>query len=163
MKTITAHLLEFTLIHYYGSNKSELARKLGMRRNDFSRIYDRCMAGEGGSLTALESLLNLYCTEGFSIDEAMSDYSEGGTAALSEKSCAMCRVEPRALRERLLIESRTADQRAQVFRSAERLIAQIERTFCTTACPIKDTEEETCPCQRLCELVEWIKAQMPDQ
>lgn len=160
MKTVTAHLLEFTLTHYCASNKSELARKLGMRRNDFSRIYDRCMAGEGSSLTALEAMLKLYCSEGYSLDDALRGYIAEAIPASYEMPVRMCKEYPRLLRERLSSQSKAADQQAQISRSAEQFLAQVERAFCTEACALKHSEDDECPCQQLCRMVERLLSQM---
>ncbi len=160
MKTVTAHLLEFTLVHHCGSNKSEFARKIGMRRNDFCRIYDRCMAGEGSSLTALEAVLRLYFAEGYSLDEALCRYVDEAPQASGSASCTMCKEYPRQLRERLSGQSKAADQRAQMFRSADQFLAQVERVFCTEACGLKAVADSECPCKQLCGMVEYIMTQL---
>ncbi len=161
MRTVTAHLLEFTLINYFGKNKSEMARKLGIRRTDFNRIYDRCMRGEGGSQTTIEALLKLYFTEGYSLDEALMGYVEaGGDISPLATARQECESKPRSMRERLSDESKAADRRAQVLRSAEQFMAHLERAFCVEGCTQKGNCAPTCPCQRFCDFVEWMKEQL---
>lgn len=45
MKTVTAHLLEYAVNVVCNGNRSECARKLGVMRPDFNKLYRRCMNG----------------------------------------------------------------------------------------------------------------------
>lgn len=75
MKTVTAHLLEYAVNVVCNGNRSECARKLGVMRPDFNKLYRRCMNG-GNSVTAIEGLLIMFCRDGCSVDEAMRYYVE---------------------------------------------------------------------------------------
>ena len=55
MKTVTAHLLEYAVNVVCNGNRSECARKLGVMRPDFNKLYRRCMNG-GNSVTAIEGI-----------------------------------------------------------------------------------------------------------
>ena len=159
MKTITAHLLEYTLMNHIENNRSELARKLGIRRTDFNRIYDRCMQGEGGSRTTIEALLRLYCNEGYSMDEALSCYSESN-AKSSDNERQFCEERSRQMRLQMSNESKRADQRAQVMRSAEQMLMQIERAFCSRGCNGQESCAKDCPCQRFAEFIAWLQKKL---
>ncbi len=158
MISITAHLLEYTLLHHCGGNKSVLARKMNVRRPDFNRIYERCLSGEGGSLTALEALLRYYYTDKLSLDEALAGYEgELSEGAVRDAVQQECKVNPRRFHDRLLEESKNADRKALVLRSAEQLMSQLERALCQNGCSPKGLCKEIRPCQQLCELVDQVK------
>ncbi len=157
MISITAHLLDYTLECHCGGKKSVLARKMNVRRTDFNRIYDRCTSGAGGSLTALEALLRYYFTDKLSLDEALAGYrGEISAEALREEVQQECRLKPQQFHERLTEGSRLADQKANVLRSAEQLMRQLERALCQNGCSPQGLCKEVCPCQQLCELVERV-------
>lgn len=161
MRTVTAHLLEFTLINHFGRNKSEMARMLGIRRPDFNRIYDRCLRGDGGSQITIEALLKLYFKEGYSLDEAMMGYAgSGGDISQLKTANRECVTKSRSIREQLSDESKAADRRAQVLRSAEQFMVQLERTFCVDSCAQKGECDTNCPCQQFCDFVEWMKTKL---
>lgn len=160
MRTVTAHLLEYTLINHFDNNRSEMARRLGIRRTDFNRIYERCMSGDGGSHTTIEALLRLYFNEGYSLDEALTGYiNAGGAISPLETSRKGCEDKSRTLRERLNGESKAADHRARVLRCAEQFMAQLERTFCAESCT-KDSCSAACPCNRFGDFVEWMEREL---
>ncbi len=160
MKTVTAHLLEYTLVHHCGSNKSELARRIGMRRNDFCRIYDRCLAGEGNSLTALEAILKLYFKEGYSLDEALLGYNSDNLPEQGISPCKLCRDEILRIRTQLSNESKEANRKAQVLHSAEQFLAQLEQAFCLGECIQAEDCSDTCPCRRFCDFVKWMEVEL---
>lgn len=157
MKSVTAHILEYTLRVHFAGNKSECARKLSIRRPDFNRIYDRCIHEEGSSLKVIEGILLLYCTEGYSLDEAMEGYISAGDiltplSAVRPTGASMTDM----IRERIQNASIEADRRAQVLRSASQFLTQLERAFCTEACQGRIRCETNCPCQQFCQFIEKL-------
>lgn len=117
MKSVTAHMLEYTLQVHFDGNRSECARKLSIRRPDFNRIYDRCVNGGGSSLKVIESILLLYCTEGYSLDEALEGYAKSGDmTAYSSMARPVCASMTSMIRARIKTASIEADRKAQVLR-----------------------------------------------
>lgn len=164
MKSVTAHLLEYTLQVHFAGNRSECARKLSIRRTDFNRVYDRCINGEGSSLKVIEGILSLYCTEGYSIDEAMEGYVQGGAlSAASSAAQPACASMTSMIRARIKNASVEADRKAQVLRGASQFMAQLERTFCTSACLERNQCSADCPCQLFCQFVERLGEQLKTQ
>lgn len=161
MKSVTAHILEYTLRVHFAGNKSECARKLSIRRPDFNRIYDRCIHEEGSSLKVIEGILLLYCTEGYSLDEAMEGYISASDM-LTPLSAARptCAGTTDMIRERIQNASIEADRRAQVLRSASQFLTQLERAFCTEACQERARRVTDCPCQQFCQFVEKLDGQL---
>lgn len=161
MRTITAHLLDYTLVNHFESNKSACARSLQIQRTDFNKIYNRCMSGEGNSVTTLEALLRLYLAERYSLDEALAGYLEmAGDGAIIDGRQQEFERKSQIMRQHLADESKAADQRAQLLRSAEHFMAQLERTFCIGNCSACRNGQEACPCQHFCDFVEWIKQKL---
>lgn len=160
MKTVTAHMLEYTLQVHFDGNRSECARKLSIRRPDFNRIYDRCVNEGGSSLKVIESILLLYRAEEYSIDEAMEEYAKsGGELVPSSTARPVCASMTSMIRAKIKNASIEADRKAQVLRSAGQFMAQLERAFCTDGCMQRSHCSSDCPCQLFCEFVDKLNEQ----
>lgn len=160
MKSVTAHMLEYTLQVHFDGNRSECARKLSIRRPDFNRIYDRCVNGGGSSLKVIESILLLYCTEGYSLDEALEGYAKSGDmTAYSSMARPVCASMTSMIRARIKTASIEADRKAQVLRGASQFMTQLERAFCTEECMKSGQCSSDCPCQMFCEFVTKLNNQ----
>lgn len=161
MKSVTAHMLEYTLQVHFDGNRSECARKLSIRRPDFNRIYDRCVNEGGSSLKVIESILQLYCTEGYSFDEAMEGYAKSGGMLVSPSTARpVCTSMTSMIRTRIKTASIEADRKAQVLRSASQFMAQLERALCTDACVKRNQCSSDCLCQVFCEFVTKLSDQL---
>lgn len=164
MKSVTAHMLEYTLQVRFDGNRSECARKLSIRRPDFNRIYDRCVNEGGSSLKVIESILLLYCKEGYSLDEAMEGYAKsGGVLTPASAARPVCASMTSMIRAKIKNASMEADRKAQVLRGASQFMAQLERAFCTEACMQRNQCSSDCPCQMFCEFVTKLNDQLDAQ
>lgn len=164
MKSVTAHMLEYTLKIRFDGNRSECARRLSIRRPDFNRIYDRCVNEGGSSLKVIESILLLYRTEGYSIDEAMEGYANsGGELAPLSVARPVCASMTSMIRAKIKTASIEADRKAQVLRSASQFMAQLEQAFCTEGCMQRGHCSPDCPCQLFCEFVNKLNDQFNKQ
>lgn len=67
MMTITAYLFDYTLRVVFSGNRSECARKLGIRRTDFNRVEQRLHEG-AASVRTVEAILRLFCDMNISMD-----------------------------------------------------------------------------------------------
>lgn len=154
MKSVTAHMLEYTLQVHFDGNRSECARKLSIRRPDFNRIYDRCVNEGGSSLKVIEGILLLYCTEGYSLDEAMEEYAKaGGMMDPSSEARPVCASMTSMVRAKIKTASVEADRKAQVLRGASQFMVHLERAFCTEECMRRNQDASDCLCQVFCEFV----------
>lgn len=165
MKTVTAHLLEYAVNVVCNGNRSECARKLGVMRPDFNKLYRRCMNG-GNSVTAIEGLLVMFCRDGCSIDEAMRYYVEKeGLPFLEQPSdkALVCESLTRDMCKSLSEQSQAAGKKARVLRSAGLFMEQLEYLFCSDACRQKTACAEDCPCRRFAAFVEWMTERMKEK
>lgn len=165
MKTVTAHLLEYAVNVVCNGNRSECARKLGVMRPDFNKLYRRCMNG-GNSVTAIEGLLVMFCRDGCSIDEAMRYYVEKeGLPSLEQPSgkALACESLTRDVCKSLSKQSQEAGKKARVLRSAGLFMEQLEYLFCSDACRQKTACAEDCPCRRFAAFVEWMTERMKEK
>ena len=165
MKTVTAHLLEYAVNVVCNGNRSECARKLGVMRPDFNKMYRRCMNG-GNSVTAIEGLLVMFCRDGCSIDEAMRYYVEKeGLPSLehSSEKTLVCESLTRDMCKSLSEQSQEAGKKARVLRSAGLFMEQLEYLFCSDACRQRTACAEDCPCRRFAAFVEWMTERMAEK
>ncbi len=160
MRTITAHLLEYTLAHHFDANRSRCAKALDIRRTDFNKIFNRCVNGTGSSLTMIEALLKLYHEAGYSLDEAMISYAVSeGDGDIPSVTRHECDKRPQIFREQLSDEYKAADCRVQVLKSAEQMLINLERAFCMGECSMESCVDD-CPCMKFCDFVDWMKTRL---
>lgn len=155
--TVTAYLFEYTLNVLFGGNKSECARKLGIRRTDLNRMQHRFAEG-ATSIRAIESILLLFRQEQYSLDQALRGYmneAEGSADGQAVQDNPL-----RMLREEMAQEWHQAGTRMRLFKSAEAFLAQLEHSFCTVECrELRDCQTE-CPCRRFSELINWLRKEL---
>ena len=165
MKTVTAHLLEYAVNVVCNGNRSECARKLGVMRPDFNKMYRRCMNG-GNSVTAIEGLLVMFCHDGCSIDEAMRYYVEKeGLPSLDQQpeKALICESLTRDVCKSLSEQSQEAGKKARVLRCAGLFMEQLEYLFCSDVCRQRTACAEECPCRRFAAFVEWMNERMEEK
>ena len=156
--TVMAYLFDYTLNVLFEGNKSECARKLGIRRTDLNRIQQRFAEG-ATSVRAIEAIVNLFWKENYSLDHALRGYMSDD-AASSANGQAVPDNPLRMLREEMEREWHQAGTRMRLFKSAEAFMAQLEHSFCTEECrELRDCQTE-CPCKRFSELIDWLRQEL---
>ena len=73
--SVIRFLLEYTVNHVFGGNKSQCARELGMTYNYFSKIYRRTSEGSY-SIRLVEDLLLLFMRMDISLDDCLREYTQ---------------------------------------------------------------------------------------
>lgn len=159
--TVTAYLFDYTLNVLFGGNKSECARKLGIRRTDLNRMQQRFAEG-ATSVRAIESILLLFWKEQHSLDQALRGYMNEASEGSAEGQTAPDNP-LRVLREEMARESHQAGARMRLFKSAEAFMPQLEHSFCTEECREQRDCQTECPCKRFSELIEWLRQELERQ
>ncbi len=157
--TVMAYLFEYTLNVICAGNKSECARKLGMRRPDFNRTEQRFQEG-ASSIRTTEAVLYLFWKEKRSLDEALKGYLFEHPECGDDAAEAICNDMSRVLREKLADERRASDTISSFLKSAEMFMTQITRIFCTRSCKERRNCETQCPCKQFADLVDWLRAEI---
>lgn len=156
--TVTAYLFDYTLNVLFGGNKSECARKLGIRRTDFNRMQHRFAEG-ATSIRAIESIIFLFWKEQHSLDQALRGYMNEGAEGSVDRHAALDNP-LQMLREEMAQEWHQAGTRMRLFKSAEAFMAQLEHSFCTEECrELRDCQTE-CPCKRFSDLISLLHQEL---
>ena len=160
MATITAYLYEHTLNVLCAGNKSECARKLGIRRTDLNRLDHRLKEGSN-SVRLIEAILVLFWQEHHSLDQALLGYLGDG-AQMNEKRSApeVSSTALRMVRNEMTQEWQSAGSRMRFFKAAEAFMVQLELCFCSEDCrAIRDCQTE-CPCKLLADFLRSLPAEL---
>ena len=156
--TVTAYLFDYTLNILCGGNRSECARRLEIRRQDFNRMQQRIEEG-GVSVRAIESILLLFWRENLSLDQVLKGYlaqhyPDGGVADDPPE------VAVKLLRDEMIHEWKSASSRMNLFKAAETFMIQLERTFCSDDCRALRGCREECPCRKFAAFVDWLRIEL---
>lgn len=151
---IVEYLFDYILKNVCHENKSDLARKMNIRRQDVNRLDQRIHEG-ATSARAMESMLNLLMEENLSIDEVMKDYYDN-----SGNTTVKIVSPTQVLRQKLTREWKDANKRMEVFKGAESFMYELESTFCSPQCRSTHKCENDCPCKRFYEYIAWLKGEM---
>ena len=160
MATITAYLYEHTLNVLCAGNKSECARKLGIRRTDLNRLDHRLKEG-ANSVRLIEAILVLFWQEHYSLDQALLGYMGNGTQAAGERNePEVASTALRMLRNEMTREWQSAGSRMRFFKAAEAFMVQMELCFCSEACRAIRNCETDCPCKQIADLLRSLPAEL---
>lgn len=158
--TVTAYMFDYTLNIICSGNKSECARKLGIRRTDLNRMEHRFAEG-ATSVRAIEAILLLFWHEHYSLDEALKGYiSVNPQEFAGDDRTDAPEHAIRLLRDELTREWKSADARKNLYKSAESFLAQLEHCFCTEECRNQRDCKTDCPCRRFVSLVTELRQEL---
>ena len=109
----------------------------------------------------LESILQVYAREGYSLDEALAAYgAEGSTGMRERRKNEACDSVTRVIRMQLSDDGRAAEQKAHVLQAAEKFMEQLEYTFCRGICAEENACTGDCPCKRFSDYTKWMKEKL---
>lgn len=131
---LVQYLLEYTLETVCHGNRSECARRLKMEYTDFRKIRKRMNDG-GASNRMAEALLNMYCSESLSLDEAFRQYMRTKSGADIEEAERFCVELITSMRESILSETHNTQRSEKLMKAAYKLLEQLQRCFCEDLCP----------------------------
>ena len=161
MMTITAYLFDYTLRVVFSGNRSECARKLGIRRTDFNRVEQRLHEG-AASVRTVEAILRLFCDMNISMDQALAGYNAEPKELSDEPALKRQKDRIRLFRDSLSKTWVTASNRMRIFKSAEAFLAELEHCLCNEACEKLRNCQTGCPCKRFAEYMEWLKEELDE-
>ena len=146
--SVIRFLLEYTVNHVFGGNKSQCARELGMTYNYFSKIYRRTSEGSY-SIRLIEDLLLLFMRMGISLDDCLREYTQsqrGKRIEDMESSCVNAYERTQGSISHMQSEAQDV---TDLMRAATRMSDHLRKVFCS------DIPECTHDCTGDCPIVEF--------
>lgn len=146
--SVIRFLLEYTVNHVFGGNKSQCARELGMTYNYFSKIYRRTSEGSY-SIRLIEDLLLLFMRMGISLDDCLREYTQSQRGKRIEDMESSCVNAYERIQGSISHSQSDAQDVADLMRAATRMSEQLRKVFCS------DIPECTHDCTGDCPIAEF--------
>lgn len=144
--SVIRYLLEYTINHVFGGNKSQCARELGMSYNYFSKIYRRTSEGSY-SMRLVEDLLQLFIRMDISLDDCLREYSQSQHGKYIEDMESTCVKAFERIQGSISHSQSEAQDVTDLMRAATRMSDQLRKVFCS------DISECTHECSGDCPIV----------
>lgn len=146
--SVIRFLLEYTIKHVFGGNKSQCAREMGMSYNYFSKIYRRTSEGSY-SMRLVEDLLLLFIRMDISMDDCLREYETSQRGKYIEKMESDCVRTYERIQGSISRTQAEAQDVTDLMRVATRMSDQLRKVFCS------DISECTHDCTGNCPILEF--------
>lgn len=146
--SVIRFLLEYTVNHVFGGNKSQCARELGMTYNYFSKIYRRTSEGSY-SIRLVEDLLLLFMRMDISLDDCLREYTQSQRGKRIEDMESSCVKAYERIQGSISHMQSEAQDVTDLMRAATRMSDHLRKVFCS------DIPECTHDCTGDCPIVEF--------
>lgn len=146
--SVIRFLLEYTVNHVFGGNKSQCARELGMTYNYFSKIH-RCTSEGSYSIRLIEDLLLLFMRMGISLDDCLREYTQSQRGKRIEDMESSCVNAYERIQGSISHMQSEAQDVTDLMRAATRMSDHLRKVFCS------DIPECTHDCTGDCPIVEF--------
>ena len=146
--SVIRFLLEYTVNHVFGGNKSQCARELGMTYNYFSKIYRRTSEGSY-SIRLVEDLLLLFMRMDISLDDCLREYTQSQRGKRIEDMESSCVKAYERIQGSISHMQSEAQDVTDLMRAATRMSDHLRKVFCS------DIPECTHDCTGDCPIAEF--------